>query len=90
MSKSVVTRQFQEEITRPDFRQLSTNKVYRVKDSCGLSYCFNEDNNTIWLNYKPDDLIIEKADDPNYSGPITSGMELYIKLATNNKYFSLS
>lgn len=87
-----VTRVFSEKITRPIGREVLANKPYRVKDACGLSFCFAQSTfggKYIWLNYKPNDLIFEKASDSNYTGPITSGMELYIKIIDNNQYLNM-
>lgn len=63
-----------------------------MKDASNLSYCFNDSvgGKYIWLNYKPYDLVFENAKDPNYSGPITSGMEIYIRVSDNSQYFYLS
>lgn len=44
----------------------------------------------IWLNYKPDDFIFIKADDPNYNGPLTSGMQIYVKVVGQDQYLYLS
>ena len=52
---SRVTREFEENITRPVHNHVYTKRPYRIKDSSGLSYCY--DNKYIWLHYKPDDLI---------------------------------
>lgn len=93
LQKSNITRVFSEKIRKPIYRDVLANKPYRVKDACGLSFCFAQTTlggKYIWLNYKPNDLIFERASDPKYTGPITTGMELYIKVMDNNEYLYLS
>ncbi len=92
LQPSKETLKFSENITPPVLKEVVCGKPYRVKDACGLSYCFNNSTGGqyIWLNYKPFDLIFEKADDQDFTGPITSGMELYVKVAGANQYLYLT
>ncbi len=56
---SRVTREFEENITRPVHDKVYTNRPYRIKDSSGLSYSYYDstDDKYIWLHYKPEDFI---------------------------------
>lgn len=90
--KSVSTRRFDEKIKRPLHSIVETNKVYRIKDTSSLSYCYNDSagGRYMWIHYQPYDLIFENANDPNYAGPVTSGMQLYIRVVASKQYFYLS
>ncbi len=85
MQKSTVTRDYiVETISRPIKSNIMANRPYNIRDSSSLSWALDE--YFIWLHYTPSDLIFEKVGDANYTGPITSGMELYIKVVENNSY----
>ncbi len=89
MQKSTVTRDnIVETISRPIKSKIMANRPYNIRDSSSLSWALSK--NYIWLHYTPLDIIFEKVGDATYNGPITSGMELYIKVVNNNTYLYMA